>query len=91
MRLTRVTVGYLESIGEPGDSTEWVLRVTMPGKFRLLQAGLQGFDGPISMLSCFGYGKKKSTYKTVGERTDDETFLATVAVMVDSDDVTWLK
>lgn len=65
----------------------------MPGKFRLLQVELQRFDGPIWMLTAkvFDLKKKHPTYKGVGERADNETFLATMAVMVDDDDVTRLK
>lgn len=62
MRFTRVTVGYLEGVSEPADASEWTLRITMPGKFRLLQAGLQGFDGPVLMLVAGAI--KNSTRRT---------------------------
>lgn len=90
VRFTRVTVGYLEGIGEPVGNTKWMLIITMPDKFRSLQAGPRGFDGPVSMLSYRSYRGRKSTYNAVSESADNKTFLATVAIVVDGNDVTRL-
>jgi hypothetical protein len=68
----------------------------MLGRFRLrLRAGLRGFVGPAYGEGGISHGNNacgsQGTYSEVNTRADNDAFLATIAVVVDGDDVTRLQ
>lgn len=66
----------------------------MLGKFRLkLRVGLREFVGPVRWDEslCFFIVEGVGAYSEVNTRANDETLLTTIAVVVNSDNITRLQ